>query len=64
MMERAILVADDEPHIRLLIEQSLEDLADAGVEIIAVGDGTKIRPILEKYGPIERYDVQGKKLPN
>ena len=39
MMERAILVADDEPHIRLLIEQSLEDLADAGVEIVAVGDG-------------------------
>jgi DNA-binding response OmpR family regulator len=36
---RVILVADDEPHIRLLIEQSLDDLADEGVEILTVGDG-------------------------
>jgi two-component system alkaline phosphatase synthesis response regulator PhoP len=38
-MERVILVADDEPHIRLLIEQALEDLADEGVTILTVGDG-------------------------
>ena len=38
-MERVILVADDEPHIRLLIEQTLEDLADEGVTILTVGDG-------------------------
>ena len=37
--ERVILIADDEAHIRLLIEQSLEDLADDGVTILAVGDG-------------------------
>jgi two-component system, OmpR family, alkaline phosphatase synthesis response regulator PhoP len=37
--DRVILVADDEPHIRLLIEQSLEGLADEGVEILTVGDG-------------------------
>lgn len=37
--ERLILIADDEPHIRLLIEQSLEDLADEGVTILTVGDG-------------------------
>jgi two-component system, OmpR family, alkaline phosphatase synthesis response regulator PhoP len=37
--ERVILIADDEAHIRLLIEQSLEDLADEGVTILAVGDG-------------------------
>jgi len=34
------------------------------MQIIAVGDGSKIRAVLEKYGPIERYDVQGKKLTN
>ncbi|HEY8168493.1 MAG TPA: response regulator, partial [Candidatus Limnocylindrales bacterium] len=38
-MERVILVADDEPHIRLLIEQSLEDLVDEGVTLLTVGDG-------------------------
>ena len=37
--ERVILIVDDEAHIRLLIEQSLEDLADDGVTILAVGDG-------------------------
>ena len=39
MRSDVILVADDEPHIRLLIEQSLEELADEGVEILTVGDG-------------------------
>jgi len=34
------------------------------MQIIAVGDGSKVRTILEKYGPLERYDVQGKKLTN
>jgi len=34
------------------------------MQIIAVGDGSKIRTVLEKYGTVERYDVQGKKLPN
>ena len=34
------------------------------MQIIAVGDGAKIRTVLEKYGPVERYDVQGKKLAN
>ena len=38
-VDKLILIADDEPHIRLLIEQSLEDLADEGVEIATVGDG-------------------------
>jgi two-component system alkaline phosphatase synthesis response regulator PhoP len=38
-VEPLILVADDEPHIRLLIEQTLEDLADEGVTILTVGDG-------------------------
>ena len=38
-MDGVIVVADDEPHIRLLIEQSLEELADEGVTIVPVGDG-------------------------
>ena len=40
MAERLILVADDEPHIRLLIEQSLEDLTDEeGVVLLTAADG-------------------------
>lgn len=30
---------DDEPHIRLLIEQTLEDLEDAGVELLSAENG-------------------------
>lgn len=37
--KRMILIADDEAHIRHLIEQSLDDLAYEGVAIAAVGDG-------------------------
>jgi len=34
------------------------------MQIIAVGDGSRIRTVLDKYGTVERYDVQGKKLAN
>jgi len=38
-MERRILIVDDEAHIRLLIEQSLEALEDEGVEIRTAANG-------------------------
>ena len=50
-MERLILVADDEPHIRLLIEQSLEALADEGVEIVTVGDGQTALETIKQRRP-------------
>ena len=31
------------------------------LQIVAVGDASKIKPVLEKYGPVEVYDAQGKK---
>jgi DNA-binding response OmpR family regulator len=34
-----ILVVDDEPHIRLLLEQTLEELEDEGVEFLVVDNG-------------------------
>ena len=46
-----ILVADDEPHIRLLIEQSLEDLADEGVQILTVGDGASALAVVRDQRP-------------
>jgi two-component system, OmpR family, alkaline phosphatase synthesis response regulator PhoP len=38
-MSGKILICDDEAHIRRLIEQSLEDLEDEGVEILTAADG-------------------------
>ena len=32
------------------------------LQIVAVGDAAKIRPVLEKYGPIELYDADGNKV--
>ncbi len=34
-----ILIVDDEPHIRLLLEQTLEELEDEGVEILIADNG-------------------------
>ena len=38
-MNKKILIVDDEVHIRALLEQSLEDLEDAGVEIFLAREG-------------------------
>jgi len=41
VIERSILIVDDEAHIRLLIEQALEELEDDGVEILTASDGAE-----------------------
>jgi DNA-binding response OmpR family regulator len=52
LAERVILVADDEPHIRLLIEQSLEDLTDEGdVILLTVGDGQSALDTIRERRP-------------
>lgn len=38
-MARAILIVDDEQHIRLLIEQTLEELLDEDVDLYTAADG-------------------------
>ena len=34
------------------------------LQVVAVGDVSKIRAIMEKYGPVEVYDAEGKRLTN
>lgn len=38
-MSKTILIVDDESHIRLLLEQTLEDFEDEGVEILTAANG-------------------------
>ncbi len=38
-MDQKILIVDDEPHIRMLIEQTLEELEDEGVEFFTAENG-------------------------
>lgn len=50
-MERKILIVDDEAHIRMLIEQTLEDLEDDGVEFLTAENGEIALEIIQKEKP-------------
>jgi predicted Zn-dependent peptidase len=39
-------------------------ISPENMQLVAVGDVAKIRSILEKYGPIEIYDAEGKRVGN
>lgn len=46
-----VLIVDDEQHIRLLIEQTLEDLEDDGVEILTASDGEEALDVVANQRP-------------
>jgi two-component system, OmpR family, alkaline phosphatase synthesis response regulator PhoP len=46
-----ILIVDDEAHIRLLLEQTLEEFEDKGVEIFSASDAKKALDIILKEKP-------------
>ncbi len=46
-----VLIVDDEPHIRLLLEQTLEDFEDKGVEILISNNGREALEIIKKEKP-------------
>jgi DNA-binding response OmpR family regulator len=46
-----VLIVDDEQHIRLLIEQTLEELEDEGVEIQTASDGEMALDVVRNHRP-------------
>ena len=50
-MEPKILIADDEAHIRLLLEQTLEELEDEGVELLMSTNGEEALDIIRAEMP-------------
>jgi DNA-binding response OmpR family regulator len=50
-MTRSVLIVDDEQHIRLLIEQTLEELSDDGVELYTASDGDEALAAIEAQSP-------------
>ena len=46
-----VLIVDDEQHIRLLIEQTLEELEDEGVEILTARDGEEALEVVGAQHP-------------
>ena len=50
-MEQKILIVDDEAHIRMLIEQTLEELEDEGVEFLTADNGESALEIIQDEKP-------------
>ena len=46
-----ILIVDDEPHLRMLIQQSLEELEDEGVELLTACDGEQALETIREEKP-------------
>ena len=57
-MARVVLIVDDEQHIRLLIEQTLEELLDEDVELYTAADGDEaIAAIAAQHPDLVFLDV-------
>lgn len=50
-MSRTILIVDDEPHLRMLIHQTLEELEDEGVELLSASNGEEALATIEAVKP-------------
>ena len=50
-MGQKILIVDDEAHIRMLIEQTLEELEDEGVEFLTAENGEIALEIIQQEKP-------------
>jgi DNA-binding response OmpR family regulator len=50
-VSRKILIVDDEPHLRMLIHQTLEELEDEGVEILTAANGEEALATIQSEQP-------------
>ena len=50
-MSKTILIVDDEAHIRILMEQTLEDLEDEGVELLTASNGAEALALIQSESP-------------
>ena len=50
-MELKLLIVDDEPHIRMLLEQTLEELEDEGVHFFTAENGEEALEIIQAENP-------------
>jgi two-component system, OmpR family, alkaline phosphatase synthesis response regulator PhoP len=50
-VSRKLLIVDDEPHIRALVEQALEDLEDHGIEFLTTDNGEDALSIILEERP-------------
>lgn len=51
MNPKKILIVDDEAHLRMLIQQALEDLEDEGVELLTAANGEEALETIQTEKP-------------
>ena len=51
MDDLKLLIVDDEPHIRMLLEQTLEELEDEDVEMLVATNGQEAYDIIQSEKP-------------
>jgi two-component system alkaline phosphatase synthesis response regulator PhoP len=51
VVSQKILIVDDEPHLRMLIHQTLEELEDEGVELLTASDGEEALTTIQDARP-------------
>ncbi len=62
-MSQKILIVDDEDHLRMLIEQALEELEDDGVELITASNGEEaLKLIISERPRVVFLDVMMPKM--
>ena len=50
-MEQKVLIVDDEAHIRMLLEQTLEELEDDGINFFSAQNGEEALDIIQSETP-------------
>lgn len=50
-MDNKLLIVDDEAHIRMLLEQTLEELEEEGVEFFSAENGEEALEIIQSENP-------------
>ena len=62
-MTKKILLVDDEPHLRMLLQQTLEELEDEGVELLIAENGeTALETIKQEKPDLVFLDVMMPKM--
>jgi DNA-binding response OmpR family regulator len=50
-MNNCIVIVDDETHIRILLEETLEELEDEGIEIYLASNGEQALEVIRQHQP-------------
>jgi DNA-binding response OmpR family regulator len=50
-VSQSILIVDDEPHLRMLLHQTLEELEDEGVELLTAANGEDALATIQSARP-------------